>query len=81
MSKTEKMVDEFVKDIHKEFADKNVIGVDYCIILYSTRGLHNQIKKVSKIYKNLDDFKKKVVADIEAIPPEFGVSCELWLYD
>ena len=67
----------FISDCKKQIRD-NKQEDNYCIILYKTR---EYSKNVHKIYKNLDDYEKCGLDDINNLEPRFGVTLQLWFFD
>lgn len=75
-------IKEFIEEARVDIQTENQQD-NYCIILYSVHGsgIANESLRVRCVYKSLEDFEKRVEAEIEKIDPMFGIRFHLWFFD
>jgi hypothetical protein len=81
MSKiTQAQLDEFISDCRKDIKEHGKEN-DHCIVFHKTKGFHNERMYVHKIYKNIDEFEKRGLTDMNELEVSWGVTPQLWFYD
>lgn len=68
---------EFINQTKRDIID-NKIGDNYCILVSRTTAFDT---KVRFVYKNIEEFEKKIDSDVKNINSIFGVEFELWVFD
>ena len=78
MSDSEKL-EEFYTDCKKDLEKKNTSEGEYCVVI--TAGKAGYSGRPRFIYKDLEQFKQKAIADIAKIDSMFFVDMQLWIFD
>lgn len=74
MTEEEKVLEQFYNQTIKLFTEENILEGTYCILVLADR-------VPVFIYKNLGDFKSRVLKDSENINPAHTVEFSCWIYD
>lgn len=70
-----KMLSNFIEKSKKEIKDRK----DYCVMVYSTLSPLNRDLKL--VYRNMEEFEKKVEIDIKGINSIFGIEFQVWFFN
>lgn len=76
MTDQEKTDQEKVDDFYNEVLNDAPAEGSYCIIIFV-----REDKQVRYVYKNISNFKEKVLKDIEHIDPMHQILFWLWIFD
>jgi len=74
-------IDKYADEVLAEKEKLKLSDEDFCIIIYARSVPQNHRKWVKHIYKTVEDFKVKALADINKIDDMYAVDFEMWVFD
>ena len=76
-------VEQYSQEVKQALSNGEIKDGEYCIIIstFTGSGFTETNKNISKVYKNVDQFEKKAVAELETIDPTFGINVLTYVFD